>query len=207
MNLRDYYRSEFRRDVKRINLEPIKYPTNQGDVGFDVEAWKNSAAEIEDGDRRICFALSMFITVVSDQIMFKYFNDNYEKFRSLTLYPKFHSLMRPNGHYPYVLFQSLIEDGSLKEKDFTEDNVVAGADLFIDEILNFFHEHQKEVKGNEVLRKFIEDPDISSCKLLEKFNDKIRRYLDCKSGTLLLRLLGAGGKNDKHTEKNTEKKK
>jgi len=195
MILADYYRNEFRNDVQKIKVENLENSRYPGDKSFDADAWKKAAAEIENGDRRLCFAISMFITIAVDQTMFKYFNNNYEEFRNLTLYPKFHSLMRPNGEFPYVLFQILIDDGLLDEEDITGENGFAAGDLLIDEVLNFFKDHMKEVKGYDVLRKFVEDQDIASCKLLETLNEKIRKYLDCKSGSLLLRLLAAGSKN------------
>jgi hypothetical protein len=102
------------------------------------------------------FGTALFFTVLVDQVCFRYFNNRYEKFYKLTLYPKFvgnsASTDRTNLH-PSEIFLAM--NYSRDEKKKRESIQIQFSEIFREaipvierETKGFFSNHLSDIDGN-----------------------------------------------------------
>lgn len=89
----EYYRSAFRQDLIAVIAgapEPCHSIAREGEVVIQPMAltYLNPVIKAWSEARRTNFALSLFLTVLSDQVCFTHFREEYGRFRQLTMSPK-----------------------------------------------------------------------------------------------------------------------
>ncbi len=182
MNLRDYYLNVFRGDVEKIRFRRGSEVTNPSDFFFDREEWKNAVQLMEDNETKAYFIFSMCITVAPDQTMYTYYQKHYGDFRRLTRYPKFGWCgLGPHNENPLLLIQYAIEDNAV-DSNYIGRMSKDAAELFVDEIFDFFVNHMPEVDPKEFIENFVNDNNVatisSQSNLVKTFIDYIREYVN-----------------------------
>src|SRR5690606_3024883 len=89
----DYYRGEFRADFRQI-YAPARHRHDAFHYAFAEPSLQPHALERHrqirrwNRTRKEHFALSLFLTVLADQVCYTHFREAYRRFRELTMYPK-----------------------------------------------------------------------------------------------------------------------
>jgi hypothetical protein len=92
-----YYRSKFRQDINQffstIPEQSKFHEDNQNKQTFTIQ-YERLTKDYDHlnfltAEDKINFGLALFITILSDMVCYFYFRQYYDKFRQLTLYPKF----------------------------------------------------------------------------------------------------------------------
>jgi hypothetical protein len=182
MNPKDYYSNQFMEDLRELTQKvnvignhayDVAEPFSADKWGFMiVELFKNSKNDIKDPlDHIQKENLGYFLSALSgiiliDQVMFTYFREDYEKFRTITHYPKIRWSPGWNANIkPWQLFDHRITlDRGLQNPEkinkFRE-----FMDFFVSELKDFFNKNQFKKANWELIKNAIlKDEDIISNK-------------------------------------------
>jgi hypothetical protein len=95
MSFERYYLQEFRKDLSAVfALRPqgVHDRDQHDDWQYSLQprsvSRENQAITEWSGERKALFAVSLFYTVLVDQVCHTYFRSHYPRFRELTMYPK-----------------------------------------------------------------------------------------------------------------------
>src|SRR5687768_12368270 len=104
MNLAEYYNGPFRADLGRgIEGRPPVHDHRPGEVTIQPRSISRENMVIRrwPEERRMLFASSLFLTVLSDQVCYTHYPNSYARFRELTRYPKWLGDC-PGGCYNHI---------------------------------------------------------------------------------------------------------
>jgi hypothetical protein len=153
VQIREYYFNNFRTDLAAF-MSGLRLP-------YFGHRWEHDCRDLEkiSTKNRPAFIICLYFTILVDQAMHTHFRPLYDKFESLTRYPKFcHGLgsfhKNPRGILVYPIQQRLVTQESLEEllKD--------GMELFVDEVHDFCRDHMPKIKPEEFFNKLLYDPDV-----------------------------------------------
>jgi len=167
MNIKDYYLNDFRGDLRSFMPDPR--------LRYFGHSWDYDCKNLDDvsTERRAAFLICLYFTVLVDQAMHSYYQSHYGRFEELTRYPKFcHGLGQFQKNPRAIL--SIPVDKGLVEKESIEGHLVAGMNLFIDEVAAFFREHMPDIETEEFFEKLIYDPDVQFPDLLVMVNEEMK---------------------------------
>lgn len=169
MSPKEYYYNQFSNDL-RILMTRVK-------VGGDshlhiVELFLDRDKKHEDklalipSDRLAYFLSALALTILVDQVMYTYFKSDYEKFRSMTLYPKITwNIGWCANVKPWQLFEHRIAlvrglrnpEKIERFKEFSE--------FFVSDLQDFFKNNKFEVVSWDTIRlTMLNDNDIITTK-------------------------------------------
>jgi hypothetical protein len=158
-DFKTYYNSNFRDDINRffstIPDESKFHEDNQNKQTFSIQYERLTPAfdhlNFLDKDSKENFAVALFVTVLTDMVCFSHYKPNYNKFRSLTRYPKFIGNC-PGGcnyHYhPSDIFFAMNKGRTASEQHLVfYDKFLEAIETMKAETIIFFKEHIAEVDG------------------------------------------------------------
>jgi hypothetical protein len=113
---------------------------------------------------KIHFSISLFLTILTDQVCYTYFNSIYSRFRSLTNYPKLTgtclTMCHINAH-PTEIFQHIDTELDWNYRDISMIEIKnifnESKDFMKQEILSFFKNHLNEIDGETFWKKCEEE--------------------------------------------------
>ena len=105
--------------------------------------------------------------------MYSYHPAHYSHFEELTRYPKFCHGLGQFQKNPRVILSVPVDKG-LVEQATIESYLLAGMNLFIDEVAAFFEEHMPDIETSDFLKKLIYDPDVQIPELLVTVNEEFK---------------------------------
>lgn len=109
----DYYAGLFREDIARVaSALPSRHEHTPGETTLQPRSISRRNAVIRgwSPERRALFAASLFLTVLADQVCYTHFRPSYDRFRRLTMYPKWRGDCPGGCHahiHPRVVFQAI----------------------------------------------------------------------------------------------------
>jgi hypothetical protein len=115
----EYYHHEFRADLHAVLRaeRPSKCQEVSGPrLQPHMLTSRNRAVRRWDDERRALFAAGLFLTVLADQVCHYHFRSCYERFRELTVYPKWKGEC-PSGCYYHVHPRSVFANVELANRD------------------------------------------------------------------------------------------
>jgi hypothetical protein len=153
MNLRDYYLNDFRADL--ANFMP------DSRLPYFGHSWEYDCPNLDriPPDRHPAFLICLYFTVLVDQGMHTHFRPFYEKFESLTRYPKY---CRGLGQYhknPRGILLYPVERGFVAQEKL-EGLLKDGMELFVEEVDDFCRNHMPEINPKDFFEKLLYDPDV-----------------------------------------------
>jgi hypothetical protein len=180
MTLKEYYFDDFGDDINNINFQHGGTP-NPGDLFFSENEWVGA---VQNNNRKAYFICSMFVTVASDQTMYTYYKDHYNKFKDYTRYPKFgYCGLGPHNQNPLSLIGLPVDNGIIQSSAI-ENISEEAAKLFVDEIFDFFTQYMNTINPADFLTNFLNDKHIvafsQSHNWMNNFIKQIRNHLDQK---------------------------
>lgn len=95
MNFINYYRECFRNDfscfMASIPEESRHHENDKSEITIQYSKLFRDQNHIDviDTNNILNFAVSLFLTILVDEVMFTHYKQHYAKFRRLTMYPKF----------------------------------------------------------------------------------------------------------------------
>ena len=158
-DFKTYYNSKFRQDINQFFSTIPDYSRFHEDRGkkqifsIQYERLNPSKKHLDflDKDGREYFGVALFFSVLTDMVCYTYYKDNYEKFQSLTRYPKLIGNCLSWCHYhlhPREIFYAMNQ-----ERNVTEPHLLF-IEKFFDaietmkkETIDFFKEHLYEIDG------------------------------------------------------------
>ena len=165
MNLSEYYNNCFRGDVGAVLAW---YAPHLDDEPFFQRRSLSSESPVIKSMKRErirFFAISLYLTVLVDQVMYSRFKSSYQQFRALTQYPKWKGDCPGacNYHMPaesifQVIGLALFSENLKYQAEFLP--LLAEAVPFMrEEVVSFFRLHMPEVDGDAVWdRCMLESP-------------------------------------------------
>jgi hypothetical protein len=160
MSIRDYYLSEFRRDIETVT-RGMTYPEACVMLGLN---WMHECSLLPrvTESRRPFFLVCLYFTVLVDQAMHSHFGQWHHEFERLTLYPKFRvGLGHPAHLNPIFVFTVPIERKLVLESDIRA-LIPDGMSLFVDETDDFFRHHMPQITASQFFERLLADPDVAS---------------------------------------------
>ena len=174
-----YYQTRFQKDILRFfstvpDRSKFIYDDNQTPtIQYQTLSKDFQHLDFLDSKEKALFGAALFFIVLVDQVCFSFYNEHYDKFRQLTLSPKFvgnsPSTDRTNFHPAniFAAFNYSREDNKKNETERIEFNEVLkqSVQTMETEIKNFFKKHLPEIDGQEFWSKCINElPTISKLK-------------------------------------------
>ena len=140
MLIEDYYNHNFCNDLNEfINLNNKKFNLKEGVCFHGLYG-----LECIQESNRSYFIICLFITVYVDQAMYTYFGYYYDKFESLTKYPKYHGGPSSMNINPIVLFSENHIEVPIDSNEIIS-YMKEGMKLFISEVKAFFNDYIPEI--------------------------------------------------------------
>ena len=167
MYIKDYYLNDFRSDLIRF-MPDSRLP-------YFGHSWNFSCNKLEvvPTDRRAAFLICLYFKVLVDQAMHSHYRSHYSRFEELTGYPKFcHGLGRFQKN-PRAILSVPVDEGIVKQATI-EGYLLAGMNLFIDEVDAFFKEYMPDIETADFFEKLIYDPDVQIPEILVIVNEKLK---------------------------------
>lgn len=165
-DFKTYYNSKFRDDINRffstIPDASRFHEDSENKQTFSIQYERLTPAfdhlNFLDKDGKELFAVALFLTVLTDMVCFSHFKTHYNKFRSLTRYPKFIGNC-PSGcnfHYhPSDIFFAMNKGRSASEQHLVfYDKFLGAIETMKEEMIKFFKEHLPEVNGVTFWEKY-----------------------------------------------------
>ena len=113
---------------------------------------------------KIYFSISLFLTILTDQVCYTYFNSIYFRFRSLTNYPKLTGTCLTMCHinvHPTQIFQHIDTELDWNYRDISMIEIKnifnESKDFMKQEVLSFFKNYLKEIDGETFWKKCEEE--------------------------------------------------
>lgn len=164
-DFKTYYSSKFRQDINQF------FSTIPDDSRFHEDKDKKQIFSIQherltpsknhldflDKDGKEYFGVALFFTVLTDMVCYTYYKNNYEKFQSLTRYPKLigNCLSWCRFHlHPRDIFYAMNQGRKPSEPQLLFIETFSGAiDTMKEDTIEFFKEHLPEVNGDTFWEK------------------------------------------------------
>ena len=127
---------------------------------------------------RPAFLICLYSTVLVDQAMHAHFCEHYQKFASLTNYPKFCHGLSQFHHNPRGILSVPIEQNVIPEQDI-KDLLPSGMTLFVDEVVDFFQNHMPQVQPEAFFEALLFDPDVQILGILKAINPEVVNDVVC----------------------------
>lgn len=161
-----YYRTKFQNDLFVFFLtipEESKFHTgNSNRETFTIQYGRLTRdcdhLDFLTKEDKINFGVALYFTVLVDMVCYSHFKDQYEKFRGLTLYPKFIGNCLHACHYhfnPSEIFKAMkyskkspLFPRSVIRLDFTE-KFAEALPIMEEETREFFAKYLNEIDGQE----------------------------------------------------------
>ena len=174
MSFAKYYREQFRRDLQGFMMSIPSdsrnhdYDKNVFTIQFDrLTMSKPHILEVRE-ESRAHFAVALFWTVLADQVCYTHFRSAYERFRRLTVYPKFigdcPGGCRHNLH-PSQIFTAMSRGRSdASSQRATEESVQIlreSVEVMKAEIVDFCSQHLREVPSLDFWRRCVTELPLS----------------------------------------------
>ena len=179
MNPKDYYYNQFASDLKELMKKvnvignhafDFVEPFSDGKYGFMiVELFKNDKQDALDHiskENRGYFLSALAGTILIDQIMFTYFEGDYEKFRTMTLYPKIRWSPGWNANVkPWQLFEHRIALARGLQNPEKMNQFSEFMEFFIADLREFFNKNKFQSSNWEAVKtEMLKEGDIMSTK-------------------------------------------
>ena len=179
MSPKDYYYNQFASDLKELMKKvnvigshafDFVEPFSDGKYGFMiVELFKNSKQDSLEhiSKEKLGYFLSALAgTVLIDQIMFTCFKSDYEKFRTMTLYPKIRWSPGWNANIkPWQLFEHRIALARGLQNPEKSNQFSEFMEFFITDLKEFFDKNKFQSADWEAVKtEMLKDDDIVSTK-------------------------------------------
>ena len=167
MTIKEYYRSKFRRDLADF-IPDKRYSYFGHNWEFDCTGLEF----IGEGDR-VFFLVCLYFTVLVDQAMYTHYPDHYEKFGSLTKYPKFCHGLGQFQKNPRNILLVPIERGVVV-KSRIDKLLNDGMELFVDEVRDFFDKYMAQIKASDFFDKLLFDSDVQIPTIITLVNPEMK---------------------------------
>jgi len=182
MNPKDYYNNQFMEDLRELTQKvnvignhayDFVEPFSAEKWGFMiVELFKNSNNDIKDPLNHIqkenlgYFLSALAGIILIDQVMFTYFREDYEKFRTITRYPKIRWSPGWNANVkPWQLFDHRIALARGLQNPEKINKFREFMEFFVLEVKDFFNKNQFQKANWELVKNaMLNDEDIISNK-------------------------------------------
>jgi hypothetical protein len=164
-DFKTYYNTNFRVDINRffstIPDESKFHEDIQNKQTFSIQYERLTPRfdhlNFTDKEGKEFFAVALFLTILTDMVCFSHFKSFYNKFRSLTRYPKFIGNC-PSGcnyHYhPTDIFIAMNKGRSTIEQHLVFSEKFLGAiETMKEETINFFNKNLLEINGETFWEK------------------------------------------------------
>ena len=174
MNIREYYVKDFRADLATFMPDPrLPY------FGHNWEYNCQNLDRIPPG-RRPAFLICLYFTILVDQGMHAHFRHFYDKFQSLTRYPKYcHGLgqfqKNPRGILLYPVERGIVGQENL------EALLNDGMDLFVEQVDDFCRNHMPEISPGDLFWKLVYDSDVQIPLILAMIKPELKEDIVVKA--------------------------
>jgi len=167
----DYYHSQFREDIQEFMGDTT--------VPYFGHSWSCDCRGLENVpvERRPEFLICLYFTVLVDQAMHAHYRAHYDRFQSLTRYPKFCHGLGQFQKNPRAILSVPVENGLVRHEE-VEPLLCPGMELFVDEVADFFTNHMPEVTASGFFDKLVYDPDVQIPELFPLLDPKVRNRID-----------------------------
>src|SRR3989338_11294764 len=179
MEPKDYYYNQFTDDLKELMKKvnvignhafDFVEPFSAGKYGFMiVELFKSSkqdALEHVAKENLGYFLPALAGTILIDQIMFTYFKGGYEKFRTITLYPKIRWSPGWNANIkPWQLFEHRIALARGLQNPEKSNQFSEFMEFFVKDLKEFFNRNEFQKANWEIVKAtMLKDEDVVNTK-------------------------------------------
>lgn len=177
MNFIEYYRERFRDDYGRfIEGIPEKSRHHERDksevtIQFSKLFRDKGHIGVIDPECLSYFAVSLFLTILVDEVVYTHYKHHYDKFRQLTMYPKFIGDCPGACHYhlhPTSIFRGL--NSYFDRNRLMEEKQVEFRDAFLEAIPgmkkecdDFIEKHMPEMNKEDFWKRCSSEFPYSSC--------------------------------------------
>lgn len=164
-NYQKYYTSKFRKDINQFfSTIPDKSKfhedlNNKSTFSIQYERLTPQLNHLDflDKEEKEYFGVALFYTVLVDMVCFSHFKQYYERFKKLTMYPKFIGNC-PGGclyhFHPRDIFLAMNKGRILSEQylEFFK-KFLEAEEPMKEEVMSFFNEYMSEIDGVEFWEK------------------------------------------------------
>jgi hypothetical protein len=174
MNIRDYYLNNFTTDLAAF-MPDSRLP-------YFGHSWEYGCQNLDriPADRRPGFLICLYFTILVDQGMHAHFRPYYDKFESLTRYPKYCRGLGQFQKNPRGILLYPVERG-FGDKARLEELLKDGMELFVDRVDEFFRNHMPEISPRDFFEKLLHDPDVQIPLLLVMVKPELKGDLVVKA--------------------------
>ncbi len=167
MNIKDYYASEFRKDLGAF-MPNARVP-------YFGHSWEHDCRNLGNVPKqnRGLFIICLYFTVLVDQAMYSHYPERYNQFEQLTRYPKFCHGLGQFQKNPRGILSVPVGKGIVAASEI-EIHLSEGMGLFVDEVASFFTEHMPDMDTEEFFNRLIYDPDVQIPELLVMVNESLK---------------------------------
>jgi hypothetical protein len=156
-----YYNSQFRQDIiKFFSTIPdeSRYHEDKDQrkilsIQYERLTPQNNHLEFLDKETKELFGVALFFTVLTDMVCFTHYKVYYNKFQSLTLYPKLIGNCLVWCHYhlhPRDIFYAMNHGRNATEPQLVFNEKFSDSlEIMERKIIDFFNQHLSEISGIE----------------------------------------------------------
>lgn len=170
MNFKNYFREEFPVHFRKLNFkQPNRVVrgmmmNDPNVLFFGGRNWENFGSDIENipkEDRQL-FILALFMTVISDQNLYRYFKDEYPRWRERTMFPKFGwSGFGPHIENPMKILSVPEEKGYFKNEDI-KNLVVPFVEFCWNEAEELLERFELKIDRSDFFQTMVNDPEFEN---------------------------------------------
>ena len=165
INLNSYYHSEFRGDLNKffstIPDESKFHEDRENKKIFSIQHERLTPSQNHldflDKEGKEYFAVGLFFTVLTDMVFYTHYKGHYNKFQSLTRYPKLIGNCLSWCHYhlhPRDIFNAMNQGRNAKEPHLLfKDKFLDATETMQQEISSFFDVYMNEINGRNFWEK------------------------------------------------------
>lgn len=183
MKFEKYFREKFPNHLRRLNYkQPNKIVRSRimNDANvlfFGGRNWENFESDLDNipEEYRQLFILALFMIVVSDQNLFRYFKDEYPKWRNQTMFPKFGwSGFGPHVENPMKILSVPEENGYFKNENI-EKLGASFVEFCWNEAAEVLERYELKIDRSAFFQSMVNDPEFAngSGELAEAIRKKI----------------------------------
>jgi len=174
MNIREYYLNDFRADLTTF-MPDLR-------LSYFGHSWEYNCQDLDriPLGRRPAFLICLYFTILVDQGMHAHFRHFYDKFESLTRYPKYcrglgQFQKNPRGILLYPVERGIVAQESLEEV------LNDGMDLFVEQVDDFCRNHMPEISPRDFFWKLLYDSDVQIPLLLVMVQPELKNDIVVKA--------------------------
>lgn len=158
-DFKTYYNSKFRQDINQffstIPDESRFHEDNQSKQTFSVQYERLTPSknhlDFLSKEEKEYFGVALFFTVLTDMVCFSQYKSYYQKFKSLTRYPKFIGNCPGGCHYHYhpndIFFAMNKGQEPTQDHLLFYDKFIEAFDTIQNETIEFLKVHLEEIDG------------------------------------------------------------